>query len=91
MNMHQQFKVYQGVNIQSKTFYVSDCFFQQGNMQFALADYHQALDIDPTDESIKSRIAIVHNEYGVQEYQEKNYQVTTRLYVHIYMYIINAL
>ena len=34
-------------------------------MQFALADYHQALEIDPMDENIRSRIAIIHNEYGI--------------------------
>ena len=56
-------------------FFFPDCFFQQGNLQFALADYHQALELDLRDDSIRSRIAIIHNEYGIQEFQDKNYQV----------------
>ena len=52
-----------------------DCFFRQGNFQFALADYQQALEIDGRDDAIHSRIAVIHNEYGVQDYQDKNYQV----------------
>ena len=53
----------------------SDCFFRQNELNFALADYHQALELDAKDDSIRTRIAVVHNEYGVTEYVEKNYQV----------------
>ncbi len=56
-----------------------DCFFRQANYQFAIADYQQALEIDPLDDAIHSRVAVIHNEYGVQDFQDKNYQV---LYMH---------
>ncbi|XP_067939514.1 tetratricopeptide repeat protein 16-like [Watersipora subatra] len=50
-----------------------DCFFRCNDFQFALADYHQALELDPSDDSIRVRISVIHNEYGTQEYQQKNY------------------
>ena len=53
----------------------SDCFFRQGELQFALQDYHQALEIDPNDSGIRARISVVHNEFGVQSYQDKHFQV----------------
>ncbi len=52
-----------------------DCFFRQANYQFAIADYQQALELDPMDDAIHSRVAVIHNEYGVQDFQDKNYQV----------------
>ena len=54
---------------------MSDCFFKEGNLQFSLADYQQALEIDPTDGAIKGRVAVIYNEYGIQEYQAKVYSV----------------
>ena len=50
----------------------SDCFFKQGELNFALADYHQALELDPYDMTVKKRCSIIHNEFGVAEYQQKN-------------------
>ncbi|KAF6022679.1 TTC16 [Bugula neritina] len=50
-----------------------DCFFRSNDLQFALADYHQGLELDPADDSIRVRISVIHNEYGSQEYQNKNY------------------
>ena len=40
-----------------------------------MADYQQALELDSADPSVHSRIAVIHNEHGVHEYQEKNYPV----------------
>ncbi|KAI8517851.1 Tetratricopeptide repeat protein 16 [Branchiostoma belcheri] len=51
-----------------------DCFFRQGDLHFALADYHQALELDPEDWAVRSRIAVVHSEFGVLDYEERNYQ-----------------
>ncbi|XP_064649885.1 tetratricopeptide repeat protein 16-like isoform X2 [Lineus longissimus] len=51
-----------------------DCFYRQEDLHFALADYHQALEIDPMDNGIRSRISVVHNEFGVAEYQDKDYK-----------------
>ncbi|XP_074655827.1 uncharacterized protein LOC141909320 [Tubulanus polymorphus] len=51
-----------------------DCFYRQGDLHFSLADYHQALEIDPYDTSIRSRISVIHNEFGVMEYQDRNFE-----------------
>ena len=52
-----------------------DCFFKEGNLQFALADYNQALDLDERCQLTRKRVAVIHNEYGVQEYMEKHNKV----------------
>ena len=56
--------------------YFSDCFFRQEEFNFSLQDYHQALELDPNDETIKSRISVIHNEFGVSAYQDKMYSVS---------------
>ena len=58
-------------------FSLTDCFFRQEEFNFALQDYHQALELDPHNETIKSRISVIHNEFGVSAYQEKMYSVST--------------
>ncbi|XP_061164598.1 tetratricopeptide repeat protein 16-like isoform X1 [Saccostrea echinata] len=50
-----------------------DCFFRQNDFNFALQDYCQALELDPADDNIKSRISVIYNEFGVTAYQDKNY------------------
>lgn len=57
-------------------FLISDCFFRQEDFNFAMQDYQQALEIDPLDETIKSRISVIHNEFGVTAYQEKMFAVS---------------
>ncbi|GFR68898.1 tetratricopeptide repeat protein 16 [Elysia marginata] len=59
-----------------KSLYVNrgDCFFKQSELTFALQDYHQALELDPQDSAVKARISVVHNEFGVEQYQDKNYK-----------------
>lgn len=52
---------------------VSDCFFREGNLQFAMADYQQAMELDQRDDAVRARIAVIHNEHGVDEYNMKNY------------------
>jgi tetratricopeptide (TPR) repeat protein len=54
----------------------SDCFFRQNDFNFALQDYSQALELDPDDENIKSRISVIYNEFGVTAYQDKNFSVS---------------
>ncbi|XP_070531756.1 uncharacterized protein [Ptychodera flava] len=51
-----------------------DCFFKQDELQFALADYHQALELDQEDWTIRARIANIHNEFGLLDYDERSYQ-----------------
>uniref|UniRef100_H2YQ59 Uncharacterized protein n=1 Tax=Ciona savignyi TaxID=51511 RepID=H2YQ59_CIOSA len=51
-----------------------DCFFKLNDLGFALADYQQALEIDPACWNIKCRVAVVHNELGITAYQERRYQ-----------------
>ncbi|XP_077986778.1 uncharacterized protein LOC144441122 [Glandiceps talaboti] len=50
-----------------------DCFFKQNELQFALADYHQALELDQ-DWSIQARIANIHNEFGLLDYEDRSFQ-----------------
>lgn len=50
-----------------------DCFFKQGELHFAMQDYQQALELDGSDAAVAARISVIHNEFGVNLYQEKNY------------------
>ncbi|CAL1536379.1 unnamed protein product [Lymnaea stagnalis] len=58
-----------------KSLYVNrgDCFYKQGQLKFALEDYHQALELDPQESAIKSRISIIYNDFGVELFQDKKY------------------
>ncbi|XP_038063686.1 uncharacterized protein LOC119734321 [Patiria miniata] len=51
-----------------------DCFFRLNELHFALADYHQALELDNTDWTIRSRIASIHSEFGLMDYEEHSYK-----------------
>ena len=66
---------YNYAHIHSFIYCFADCFFREGSIQFAMADYYQALELDSNDQAIQSRIAVIHNEYGVEEYLAKNYKV----------------
>lgn len=50
-----------------------DCFFRQGDYNFALQDYHQALDLDGNDTNVKNRVSVIYNEFATTAYQDKNY------------------
>lgn len=50
-----------------------DCFFKQGELTFAMQDYMQALELDISDTAVKVRISVLHNEFGVNAYQDKDY------------------
>ncbi|KAK7478800.1 hypothetical protein BaRGS_00030011 [Batillaria attramentaria] len=54
-------------------FAVEYCFFKQGELNFAMQDYHQALELDGSDAAVAARISVIHNEFGVNLYQDKNY------------------
>jgi len=58
-----------------KGFYMNrgDSFRMIGYLSFALADYQQALELDPHDWVIISRISLVHHQYGIKEYTNKHY------------------
>ena len=47
-------------------FIFSDCFYRLGNLQFALSDYQQALELEPTDWQVYCRVAVVYCEIGVE-------------------------
>lgn len=51
----------------------TDCFFRANELHFALADYQQAHEMDPTDMSVLSRLSVVFNEFGILEYYERHY------------------
>lgn len=44
------------------------------NYQFAIADYHKALDLDPKNWELKTRCAIIHNTIGEELYNSKQYE-----------------
>ncbi|KAM4663758.1 tetratricopeptide repeat protein 16 [Discoglossus pictus] len=50
-----------------------DCFFQLGNLDFALADYQQALELDTTDWSLRTRVAKIHDHHGLEAQQARQY------------------
>ncbi|PVD22140.1 hypothetical protein C0Q70_17945 [Pomacea canaliculata] len=50
-----------------------DCFFKQSELNFALQDYLQALELDESDTAIATRISVIYNEFGVGLYQDKKY------------------
>lgn len=58
-----------------KGFYLNrgDSFRMIGYLSFGLADYQQALELDPHDWVIISRISLVHHQYGIKEYTNKHY------------------
>ena len=44
------------------------------NLHFALADYQQALDLEPTNWDISCRIAVVHCELGIDLFSKDSYE-----------------
>ncbi|XP_042334767.1 tetratricopeptide repeat protein 16 [Sceloporus undulatus] len=50
-----------------------DCFLKLGELNFAMADYQQALALRPLDPYLQKRIAWLHNEMGLQDFQERRY------------------
>ncbi|XP_069465232.1 tetratricopeptide repeat protein 16 [Ambystoma mexicanum] len=51
-----------------------DCLFRLGELSLALADYQQALDLSPLDSGVRHRIAMLQNEMGLQEQEQRRYQ-----------------
>ncbi|KAM4696063.1 uncharacterized protein WCC33_014791 [Rhinophrynus dorsalis] len=51
-----------------------DCFFQLGEMSFALEDYQQALELDDADWGIRTRIARLLDEMGIRAQRMRQYQ-----------------
>jgi hypothetical protein len=52
-----------------------------------MQDYEQALELDPTNETIKSRISVIHNEFGVAAYQEKRFSVRQSI-IHVVLTLV---
>uniref|UniRef100_A0A670KL61 Uncharacterized protein n=1 Tax=Podarcis muralis TaxID=64176 RepID=A0A670KL61_PODMU len=50
-----------------------DCFLKLGELNFAMADYQQALDLQPFDPSLQKRSAWLYDEMGLQEFRESRY------------------
>ncbi|XP_078406106.1 tetratricopeptide repeat protein 16-like isoform X2 [Cetorhinus maximus] len=65
---------------QQKGLYINrgDCFLKQCNLDFALLDYEQALELDPDDWRIRIRVAAINNKKGLMEHQNGNYQQAER-------------
>ncbi|MGH0169179.1 UNVERIFIED_CONTAM: hypothetical protein FKN15_056391 [Acipenser sinensis] len=60
-----------GMEKREKGLYINrgDCFFKQRELEFALADYQQAEELDPLDRSIKIRFAVVYSTMGQRDYE----------------------
>lgn len=61
-----------------------DCYWHLGKAQLALANYHQALNIDPTLELVSQQLACMHNAQGCKlstqgKYAEALYEFTEAL------------
>eukprot|EP00117_Sycon_ciliatum_P019504 scpid48454/ scgid5413/ Tetratricopeptide repeat protein 16 len=50
-----------------------DCFFKMADLEFALADYEQALDLSPEDWTLRGRLAVVNCRLGAREYAQQCY------------------
>lgn len=50
-----------------------DCFFRLNELHFALSDYQQALEMDSNDWSVRCRLSVVYNEFGILEYYDRHY------------------
>ena len=57
-----------------------DCFYRLGNLQFSLADYQQALELDPMDWEVYCRVAVVYCEIGVELFGRGQYQRAHELF-----------
>ncbi|XP_076853853.1 tetratricopeptide repeat protein 16-like [Brachyhypopomus gauderio] len=51
-----------------------DCFYMQKDWRFALADYQQAEELDPSNASIPLRVATAHNALGLHSYNDLKFQ-----------------
>ncbi|MGH0122740.1 UNVERIFIED_CONTAM: hypothetical protein FKN15_007071 [Acipenser sinensis] len=60
-----------GMEKREKGLYINrgDCFFKQRELEFALADYQQAEELDPLDRSIEIRFAVVYSTMGQRDYE----------------------
>ncbi len=65
-----------------KGFYLNrgDCYMKKNNKKYALLDYEQANELDSKDEKVKTRIAKIYYDMGIEAYNEKNYQVSCALF-----------
>ncbi|XP_054853246.1 tetratricopeptide repeat protein 16 [Eublepharis macularius] len=50
-----------------------DCFLKLGELNFAIEDYQQALEVGPVDRGLQKRIAWLQNEMGLQEFKNRRY------------------
>ncbi|XP_073495978.1 tetratricopeptide repeat protein 16 [Phyllobates terribilis] len=55
-----------------------DCFFQLGELVFALADYQQAFDLDEEDWGIRTRVAKLLDALGLRAQDQRQYQQAER-------------
>ena len=46
-----------------------DCFYQMREYHFAQSDYEQALELVPEDWGMRTRLAVVYCDIGVEEHQ----------------------
>nr|XP_056716148.1 tetratricopeptide repeat protein 16 [Euleptes europaea] len=59
-----------------------DCFLKLGELNFAIEDYKQALEVGPIDPGLQKRIARLHNELGLQEFRKRRYPEAETYFSH---------
>ncbi|CAK6433596.1 unnamed protein product [Pipistrellus nathusii] len=61
---------------QEKSFYINrgDCFFQLGYLDFAAADYQEALALSPWDEGANRRMGLLQEKMGFCQHKSKQFQ-----------------
>nr|KAF6283189.1 tetratricopeptide repeat domain 16 [Pipistrellus kuhlii] len=61
---------------QEKSFYINrgDCFFQLGYLDFAEADYQEALALSPWDEGANRRMGLLQEKMGFCQHKSKQFQ-----------------
>ena len=57
-----------------------DCFYRTNQLHFALLDYKQALELDPSQWGSYCRVAVVCSEIGVKLFSQENYQEAERYF-----------
>ena len=54
-----------------------DCFYCMRELHYSLSDYAQALELDPNDMDVHSRVSVIHCELGVDEFEQQHYKKAT--------------
>jgi tetratricopeptide (TPR) repeat protein len=54
-----------------------DCFYCMHELHYSLADYAQALELDPDGMDVHSRVSVIHCELGIDKFEQQHYKDAT--------------